>query len=136
MAETPLQRLRSQLLQRWSRFPADQSAVLDAELQAALERAAAAEPEVITVMNPTSRPQRLRLAALVTDSDLDSMYHREWAELAVSSDGRCYLVYRRSDGGDYAIEWSPATTIPTSMLSRLSDSLALALFEQDEADEG
>lgn len=135
MAEfTPLQRLRTQLLQRWQHFPVEHSVALDTELQSALEQAAAAKPEVITVMNPTSRPQRLRLAVLVSDTALDSLYHREWAELAVSDKGVLYLVYRRSDGGDYAVEWSSATPIPTSMLDHLSESLALALFEQDDSD--
>ena len=132
---SPLQRLRTQLLQRWRHFPDEQVAALDRELEAGLAKAATAEPELLTVMNPTSRPQRLRLAVLVTDADLDTMYGKDWAELAVSDKGCCYLVYRLRDGGDYAIEWSPATTIPTTMLGRLSDSLALALFETDESGE-
>ena len=73
-------------------------------LSEALESAEAAEPEVITVMNPVSRPQRLRLGVLVTDAGLDTMYRREWAELSISSDGRCYLVYRRRGDSPYAIE--------------------------------
>jgi hypothetical protein len=128
---TPLALLRAQLLQRWRSFPEDKSKQLDVELQKALERAAGSEAELVTVMNPVSRPQRLRLAVLVTDADLDTMYQREWGELAVSDTGRCYLIYRRREDGDYAIEWSPATTIPTTMMNRLSGPLASALLESD-----
>jgi len=132
---TPLALLRAQLLQRWQSFPEDKSKQLDLELQEALERAAGSEPELVTVMNPVSRPQRLRLAVLVTDADLDTMYQREWGELAVSDAGRCYLIYRRREDGDYAIEWSPATSIPTTMMNRLSDPLATALLESDGDEE-
>ena len=38
----------------------------------ASRRASASESEVITVMNPISRPLHLRLAALVSDGDLDA----------------------------------------------------------------
>ena len=90
-----------------------------------------AQPEVLTVMNPVSRPVHLRLAALVSDKDLDTMYQQEWGELAVSHEGRCYLVYRRRDGGDYAIEWSPNTNLPATMMTRLSEPLAAALLGGD-----
>jgi hypothetical protein len=130
-APTPLARLRGQVLERWRRFPPQRQAELDALLDTSLARACATEPEVITVMNPVSRPLRLRLATLVEGSDLDSFYHREWAELAVSAEGRCYLVYRRRDGGDYAIEWSAATSLPADLMTRLPEVLALALLEGD-----
>ena len=128
---TPAARLRSQLLTRWRAFPESERGALDALLDGALERAAAAEAEVLTVMNPVSRPQRLRLAVIVGEGDLDSMYHNEWAELSVSHEGRCYLVYRRRDGGDYAVEWSPATMLPPTLMRRLPDPLATALLEGD-----
>lgn len=134
-ADQALARLCAQLLQRWHAFPADQRAALEEELNAALATAAAAKAELLTVMNPTSRPQRLRLATLVSDASLDSMYRREWAELAVSDAGRCYLVYRRRDGGDYAVEWSPATSLPTPMTGLLSEPLALAMLGTDADDE-
>ena len=128
---TPLALLRAQLLQRWRNFPEDKSEQLDLELKEALNRAADSEPELVTVMNPVSRPQRLRLAVLVTDADLDTMYQQEWGELAVSDTGRCYLIYRRRENSDYAIEWSPSTSIPTTMMNGLSDPLATALLESD-----
>ena len=133
---TALARLRGQILARWRAFPREREHELDALLGAALERAEQAEPEVLTVMNPVSRPQRLRLAALVSDADLDSFYHNEWAELAVSSAGRCYLVYRRRDGGDYAVEWSSATSVPESVLGALPEVLAIAMFDDDGGADG
>ena len=110
-------------------------AELESELEAALESAKTADAEMMTVMNPVSRPLRLRLAVLVSDAGLDTFYRQEWAELAVSHQGRCYLVYRRRDGGSYAIEWSPATTIPATMAGQLSDVLALAILEGDGDDD-
>ena len=124
-----LERLRGQLLQSWTQFP--ETEALDRELQQALERAAQAEPEVITVSTPTSRPMRLRLAVVAEDRNLDSFYQREWAELAVSDRGVCYLVYRRRDGGHYAIEWSPSTVLPGTMNQQLPDWLAQAMLEGD-----
>lgn len=130
---TPLQRLCTQLLQRWRHFPDEQRAALEQELEVALERAKNADAEMMTVMNPVSRPLRLRLAVLVSDAALDTFYQQEQAELAVSHQGRCYLVYRRRDGGSYAIEWSPATTIPATMAGQLSDALAMAMLEGDDS---
>ena len=97
----------------------------------ALGRADNAESEVLTVMNPVSRPQRLKLGVLATDADLDTMYSREWAEFSVSSEGRCYLIYRRRSDSAYAIEWSHATTLPETMLSVLPDALVLAVLQSD-----
>lgn len=128
-----LQRLLQQLLQRWRSFPDDQLSALTALLKAALQEAAGSEAQFLTVTNPVSHPQRLQLATLVSDPGLDTFYKREWAELSVSASGRCYLVYRRRDGGDYAIEWSPATSLPTTMLPQLPDCLALALLSSDDA---
>ena len=126
-----LARLRAQILIRWSAFPAARSGELDALLTDALERAAAAVPEILTVMDPASRPQRLRLATVVEGADLDSFYHNEWAELAISHDGRLFLVYRRRDGGDYAVTWSQATTVPVPVMQGLPDVLATAMLETD-----
>ena len=129
-----LERLREQMLVRWTRFPAEEQAALDAVLEKGLADAGAAEPEVITVMNPVSRPMRLRLGVLATDAGLDRMYRQEWGELSVSDKGRCYLVYRRADGGRYAIEWAPSTSIPETMMKALPDPLALAMLEGDADD--
>ena len=126
-------RLRGQVLARWSAFPDRLRGELDTLLAQALERAAAAEPEVLTVMDPASRPQRLRLATVVAEADLDSFYHNEWAELAISHDGRLFLVYRRRDGGDYAVTWSQATTVPAPVMQALPDVLAIAMLESDGA---
>ena len=126
-----LARLRAQVLARWSEFPEALRGELDGLLSGALERAAGAEPEILTVMDPATRPQRLRLATVVAEADLDSFYHNEWAELAVSHDGRLFLVYRRRDGGDYAVTWSLATTIPAPVMQALPDVLATAMLESD-----
>ena len=132
-AAGPLARLRAQILVRWSAFPQARSGELDALLTDALERAAQAPPEILTVMDPATRPQRLRLATVVEAADLDSFYHNEWAELAVSHDGRLFLVYRRRDGGDYAVTWSQATTVPVPIMQGLPDVLATAMLEGDGA---
>ena len=126
-----LARLRAQVLARWDVFPDRLRGELDALLAEALESATAAAPEVLTVMDPASRPQRLRLATVVAEADLDSFYHNEWAELAISHDGRLFLVYRRRDGGDYAITWSQATTVPAAVMQALPDVLATAMLEND-----
>ncbi|MDE0457590.1 MAG: hypothetical protein OXI15_09890 [Chromatiales bacterium] len=132
-AEDALARLRGQVLARWNAFPDALRDELDALLAGALEEAASASPEVLTVMDPASRPQRLRLATVVAEADLDSFYHNEWAELAVSHDGRLFLVYRRRDGGDYAVTWSQATTVPAPVMQALPDVLATAMLEGDGA---
>ena len=128
-----LARLRAQVLARWDAFPDALQSELDALLADALQRAAATPAEVLTVMDPASRPQRLRLAPVVAEADLDSFYHNEWAELAISHDGRLFLVYRRRDGGDYAVTWSQATTIPAPVMQALPDVLATAMLESDGA---
>ena len=130
----PRARAKEQLLVRWRAFPASAMESLDCLLDEALARAGRAEPELLTVMNPVSRPMRLRLAPIAADADLDRMYHRASAELSVSADGRCYLVYRQLDGGDYAVLWSAATSLPEALLSRLPDPLATALLESDSGD--
>ena len=130
----PRARAKEQLLARWRAFPAPAMEGLDRLLDEALARAGQAEPELLTVMNPVSRPMRLRLAPIAADADLDRMYHRASAELSVSADGRCYLVYRQLDGGDYAVLWSAATSLPEALLSRLPDPLATALLESDRDD--
>ena len=133
-ADDALARLLGQVLARWSAFPDTLRGELEVILADALERAAAADPEVLTVMDPASRPQRLRLATVVAEADLDSFYHNEWAELAVSHDGRLFLVYRRRDGGDYAVTWSQATTVPGPVMQALPDALATAMLESDGAE--
>ena len=129
---TSLGRLRAQFLARWNDFPSDASTQLDGLLSAGLLEAEKAQPEIITVMNPVSRPQRLALGVLATDIGLDRMYRREWAELSVSTAGRCYLVYRRRGDSPYAIEWSHATTLPETMLNVLPDVLVLAVLQSDQ----
>lgn len=124
-------RAKAQLLAHWRSFPPGAMAALDRLLDEGLARAQRAEPEVLTVMNPVSRPVRLRLAPIAADADLDRMYHRASAELSLSADGRCYLVYRQRDGGDYAVLWSAATSLPEALLARLPDPLATALLETD-----
>ena len=128
----PLDKLCRQLLQRWRDFPAEELQSLRDLLEPALARAKLAEPQIITVMSPVSRPARLRLDVIVDGTDLDSFYHREWAELSVGDTGVMYLVYRRSDGGDYAVEWSTATSVPTDMLAMLPPVLAMAMLESDD----
>ena len=127
----PLSQLRTQVLKRWREFPSEHMEALDHLLNEAIVKAEASEPEQITVMNPVSRPVRLRLAVIVGGGDLDTMYHNEWAELAVSEAGRCYLVYRRRDGGDYAVEWTAATSVPTSIMRQMPEVLAKAMLEGD-----
>jgi len=124
------ERLREQVLQRWTEFP--EADAFDQALREVLVQAAEAVPEVLTVSTPTSRPMRLRLAVLAVDRNLDPFYQREWAELAVSDRGVCYLVYRRRDGGHYAIEWSPSTVLPGTMNQQLPDLLAMAMLEGDK----
>ncbi len=101
---------------------------LEAELASAISQCFTEESERITVMNPVSRPTRMRLGVLLTDAGLDTMYSQEHAELSVSDTGKLYLVYRRSQSGDYAIEWSPATTLPPTMMDSLSEPLAEVLL--------
>jgi len=131
--DEPVARVRAkeQLLARWRSFPPHSMEALDRLLDEALERAGRSEPEVLTVMNPVSRPMRLRLAPIAADADLDRMYHRASAELSVGADGRCFLVYRQLDGGDYAVLWSGATSLPEALLSRLPEPLAEALLDSD-----
>lgn len=131
-SDAPLDKLCRQLLQRWRHFPEDDLTRLRELLSGALASAAAAEAEVITVMSPVSHPARLQLARLVAEADLDSFYHQEWAELSVSHDGTCYLIYRRQDGGDYAVTWSSATSVPTGMLASMPPELAKAMLEHDD----
>lgn len=119
------------MLQRWDAYPDDLRAELETLIDTGLAAAAEAKPELITVMNPTSRPQRLQLAAIVSEQETDAMYHLEWSQLEVSTTGRLFLAYRRRDGGDYAIEWSPATTLPPALQNALGDALTLALLSSD-----
>lgn len=122
-----LARLRAQVLVRWDAFPRLDE--LDALLSDALARACVETPKVITLTSPVSRPARLRLAAIGGRADLDSFYHGESVELCVNEDGRLFLVYWRSDGGDYAIEWSSATLIPEQLMRDLPAVLAMAMFD-------
>ncbi|MGI9333065.1 MAG: hypothetical protein ACR2RL_07895 [Gammaproteobacteria bacterium] len=124
--------LEERVLSRRTSFPAALESALRTELAAALEQARGSEPVTMTVMNPVSRPMTLKLGVLVTDTDLDTMYAQDWAELAVSDTGSLYLVYRLRNGGDYAVEWTPATTLPSTMMQRLTPALAAALLESDD----
>ena len=126
-SDSALVRLRTQLTAGWETFPDAEG--LDVLLQEALTRASDAEPQVITVTSPVSRPMRLRLARLGDPANLDSFYRGESAELCVSQQGCCYLVYRRSDGGEYAVEWSSATLVPEQLMRNLPDVLAAAMFD-------
>ena len=116
---------------RWRAVPP----ALDQELRAlfagALDAADAAATEVIPVMNPTLRPQRLRLHPLVTDHRQDAMYHQEWSELAVAANGGLYLVYRRRDGDHYAVRYDQGVTLPAALVESLPDTLAEALLGGD-----
>ena len=131
MSIEPLERLRVQCVGEDCALAPDQLAALDDLLSDAIRRADAAEVEVLTVMNPVSRPQRLQLATIVSDAGLDTMYRQEWAELSASHDGRCFLVYRRRDGNHYAIQWTKATTLPASMLDVMPEPLTVALLRGD-----
>lgn len=130
-----LNKLMERLVAKKSGLNDDMRQQLEAELTSAFDQCFANEPERITVMNPVSRPTRMRLGVLLTDAGLDTMYSQERAELSVSDTGKLYLVYRRSQSGDYAIEWTPATTLPPTMMDSLSDPLAEVLLgpEIDES---
>ena len=117
MSDGALDRLHQQLLAGWHEFARTDE--LDVLLMPALEAAAGAPPEILTVTSPVSKPARLRLAPLAERVNLDSFYGGEGAELCVSHDGQCYLVYRRSDGGDYCVLWSSATLMPESLMLSL-----------------
>ncbi|MBT6274675.1 MAG: hypothetical protein HOI95_11140 [Chromatiales bacterium] len=127
--DAALDRLRAQLLTRWQDFTDNEA--LDALLIEALAAATVAPAEMITVSSPVSRVTRLQLAPIAESASLDSFYHGESAGLSISHTGRCYLVYRRSDGGDYAVEWSTATLMPEALMRGLPAVLALALLEDD-----
>jgi hypothetical protein len=125
--ETALQRLLTQVVINWTAFP--QTEALETLLRQHLAEAAAADVEVLTVSTPVSRVRRLRLATVCGPASLDSFYSGEAAELSISDDGCCYLVYRRSDGGDYAVQWSSATAIPDALVADVPDLLATAMFD-------
>ena len=120
-------RLRSQLVVGWESFPAVDE--LDATLGKAFQAARVAAPQMITVTSPTSRLVRRRFAPLGEVGSLDSFYHGESAELCVADDGVCYLVYKRSDGGDYAVAWSSATAVPEPVLRGLPDVVLQAMYD-------
>ena len=122
-----LQRALEQIVVNWDAYP--QLEPLKTLLAGALKEAKSAEVQVLTVTSPVSRPARLRLNALTELISLDTFYGGESAELCVNHDGRCYLVYRRSDGGDYAVEWSSATLMPESLMRSVPDVLAAAMFD-------
>jgi hypothetical protein len=129
MSALALDRVHQQLLVGWHEFA--RVAELDELLVPALEKAADTPPAVLTVTSAMSRPARLRLAPLAERTDLDSFYHGEGAELCVSHDGQCYLVYRRTDGGDYCVLWSSATLMPEALMLSLPEVLAAAMFDGD-----
>ena len=122
-----LQRALNQVVVNWDVYPRLEA--LKTLLSEAIEEAKCAEVQVFTVSSPVSRPARLRLKTLTELTSLDAFYGGESAELCLNHDGRCYLVYRRSDGGDYAVEWSSATLMPESLMRALPDVLAAAMFD-------
>ena len=122
-----LQRALNQVVVNWDVYPRLEA--LKTLLSEAIEEAKGAEVQVLTVSSPVSRPARLRLKTLTELTSLDAFYGGESAELCLNHDGRCYLVYRRSDGGDYAVEWSSATLMPESLMRALPDVLAAAMFD-------
>ena len=71
--EKALKRLRRQLVLN-SAISDEQSAALDDLLLTALKKAGETEEQTLTVMNPVSRPQQLRLAVIAEDRQLDTMY--------------------------------------------------------------
>ena len=125
--KSAIDRLQEQLIQTTD-FTAAQRTELSALLADAIEQANTHELEVLTVMNPVARPVPLKLHVVVADTSLDPMYGQERAELAVSHDGVCYLVYRRADGGDYAVVWSPATLMPTTTMPMVPAVLLAAMM--------
>ena len=122
-----LQRALEQIVVNWDAYPRLEA--LKTLLAGAIEEAKCAEVQVLTVSSPVSRPARLRLKTLTELTSLDAFYGGESAEFCLNHDGRCYLVYRRSDGGDYAVEWSSATLMPESLMRALPDVLAAAMFD-------
>jgi len=129
-----LSKLMERLIALRPELDKDTRQQLKAELTTAFNQCFTNDAERITVMNPVSRPSRMRLGVLLADAGLDTMYSQESAELSVSDTGKLYLVYRRSQSGDYAIEWTPATTLPPTMMDSLSEPLAEVLLgsETDE----
>jgi hypothetical protein len=125
--EQPMANLQEQLVVNWSKFARQDE--LDELLLEALTRAAKTDVQLITVTSPASRLLRLRLAPVTERASLDTLYNGESAELSVSDDGRCFLVYRRNDGGDYAVQWSTATLVPEALLREIPDVLASAMFD-------
>lgn len=122
-------RLFAQITPGWDDFP--EAGALRALIEDALARAAGAERESLTITSPTSRRRSVRLAVLCGPASLDSFYAGEAAELSTSDTGECYLVYRRNDGGDYAVQWSTATALPESLVAACPDVLARAMFDGD-----
>ena len=122
-----LQRALNQVVVNWDVYPRLEA--LKTLLSEAIEESKCAEVQVLTVSSPVSRPARLRLKTLTELTSLDAFYGGESAEFCLNHDGRCYLVYRRSDGGDYAVEWSSATLMPESLMRALPDVLAAAMFD-------
>ena len=82
------------------------------------------EPERIAVQDGTGlRPRRLRFVPVASDRGLDTMYQQEWAELALANDGHLYFIMRYLSQDDFASQWSPAVTLPSSLLDQVPDWL-------------
>jgi hypothetical protein len=126
-----IERAYAAVTERWQAFPDSQVDELKELLSQGHAAADAAAVEILTVMNPTTRPQPLRLAVLARDDGIDNLYHQEWCELAIEAGGGLYLVYRRKDGNHYAVSWSPATTLPETLQRALPPALALAVLGGD-----
>lgn len=126
-----LDRLEASVCLRYRQVPEELRARLRPLLAAALSAADAAEPEVVQVINPTLRPQRLRLHAVATDRSQDRMYQQEWCEVAVAANGHLYLIYRRLDGAHHATRYDGGVTLPATMAAVLPEPLAEALLGGD-----
>lgn len=126
----PVDALYSTLTVRWTTFPQPHASQLRQRLQAALDEAQAAQPEVITVAGTTTKPAVLRLACLGRCST-DSMYAREWAEFCVAAEGGAWIVYRRKDHQDYAAAWTQGSALPEGLMQALEPCLVMALYGGD-----
>ncbi|TVR46194.1 MAG: hypothetical protein EA402_02960 [Planctomycetota bacterium] len=115
---------------RWSAFPEPQRSQLRERIEQALNAAAEAQPEVITVAGHSTRPQVLRLHPLATASS-DDWYQQEWTEFAVAAEGGAWIVYRRRDGQHYAAPFSEGSALPETLMKSLEPCLVMAIYGGD-----
>jgi len=126
-----LDQLEAAACLRWTTVPEALRSELRTVFAEALAAADAAEAETIPVMNPTLRPQRLRLQVLAADRSQDAMYQQEWCELSAAANGALYLVYRRRDGDTYAVRYDGGVTMPEALAKQLPGVLAEAILGGD-----